>query len=97
MVIALTILQFVFLFLGTVTLKGIINANGDITSSLYFQFLDKNWLWFFLIPVVWNAYALISYHINKGPSARSVTGLVGALLSGICFIYFASVLFFPSR
>jgi len=97
MVTALTLLQLAFLFLGTITLKGMINANGKITSSVYFQFLAENWLWFFLIPVVWNVYALISNQINKGPFTRSVTGVVGAFLSGICFIYFASVVFFPRR
>jgi hypothetical protein len=97
MVTALTLLQLAFLFLGTITLKGMINARGNITSSLYFQFLAEHWLWFFLIPVVWNVYALISNQINKGPFTRSVTGVVGAFLAGICFIYFASVFFFPRR
>src|SRR6516162_4801367 len=95
MSIALTIAQFGFLVLGTISLKGMINANGDITSSPYFQFLDKDWLWFFLIPVVWNVYGLISYQINKGLFTRSTTGVVGGFLTGICFVYFASVLFFP--
>jgi hypothetical protein len=97
MVTALTLLQLAFLFLGTITLKGMINARGNITSSLYFQFLAEHWLWFFLIPVVWNVYALISYRINNGPFTRSVNGVVGAFLSGICFIYFASAVFFPRR
>jgi hypothetical protein len=96
MVTALTLLQLAFLFLGTIALKGMINASGKITSSVYFEFLDENWLWLFLIPVVWNVYALISNQINKGPFTRSVTGVVGAFLSGICFIYLASVVFFPS-
>ena len=97
MVTALTLLQLAFLFLGTITLKGMINANGKITSSVYFQFLAENWLWFFLIPVVFDFYALISYRINKGPFKRSVIGPVGGFLSGLCFIYFASVVFFPRR
>jgi len=94
MVTALALLQFGFLFLGTVTLKGMINANGRVPSSVYFQFLNEYWLWFFLVPVVWSVYAQISYRINNGPFNRSVTGVVGGFLSGICFIYFASVLFF---
>ena len=97
MVTALTALQLAFLFLGTITLKGMINATGHITPSVYFQFVAENWLWFFLIPVVFNFYALISNQINKGPFTRSVTGVVGGFLSGICFIYFASVVFFPGR
>ena len=94
MVTALTLLQLAFLFLGTITLKGMINARGNITSSLYFQFLAEHWLWFFLIPVVWNVYALISYRINEGPFKRSVIGPVGGFLSGLCFIYLAGPLFF---
>jgi hypothetical protein len=49
-VLALT--QLVLLTFGTIFLKGMVNANGDITSSLYFQFLDKNWPWFFLFPLL---------------------------------------------
>ena len=97
MVTALTALQLALLFLGTISLKGMVNANPLGTSSVYFQFLVENWLWFFLIPVIWNLYALISYRINKGLFTRSVTGVVGAFLSGICFIYLASVFFFPRR
>ena len=33
------ITQFVLLTLGTIFLKGMVNANGDITASPYFQFL----------------------------------------------------------
>jgi hypothetical protein len=95
-VTALTLLQLGFLFLGTITLRGMLNA-GNSPSSVYFQFLVENWLWFFLIPVVWNVYALSSHRINNGPFMRSVNGVVGGFLSGICFIYFASVLFYPRR
>ena len=94
MVTAITLLQFAFLFLGTVTLRGMLNANGNISSSVYFQFLAEYWLWFFLIPVVFDFYALISYRINKGPFKRSVIGPVGGFLSGLCFIYLAGPLFF---
>jgi hypothetical protein len=93
-VIALT--QLVLITFGTIFLKGIVNANGDITSSVYFQFLDKNWPWFFLIPVAWIAYTQISYRINKGPFTLTVARVTGIVLSGICLIYFASVIFFPS-
>ncbi len=44
------ITQFVLLTLGAIFLKGMVNANGDITSSPYFQFIDRNWIWFFLLP-----------------------------------------------
>jgi hypothetical protein len=93
-VFALT--QLVFLTFGTIFLKGMVNANGDITSSLYFQFLDKNWPWFFLIPVVWVIYTQISYYIDKGPFTPTVARVSGIVLSGICLLYFASVIFFPS-
>jgi hypothetical protein len=96
MITVLALTQFVFLTLGTIFLKGMVNANGDITSSLYFQFLDKNWLWFFLLPVAWIAYTLVSYQINKGPFTPQVARVIGAVLSGFCLIFFASVLFFPS-
>jgi hypothetical protein len=95
MVTAITILQFAFLFLGTITLHGILNANVNISSSVYFQFLAAHWLWFFLIPVLFDFFALISYRIDKGPFKRSVIGPVGGFLSGLCFIYLASVVFFP--
>lgn len=62
MITVLAITQFVFLFLGTIFLKGMVNANGDITSSPYFQFLNKNWPWLFLMPVVGIGYAQLSYY-----------------------------------
>jgi ABC-type enterochelin transport system permease subunit len=93
-VLALT--QLVLITFGTIFLKGIVNANVDITSSVYFQFLDKNWPWFFLIPVAWIAYTQMSYQINKGPFTLTVARVTGIVLSGICLIYFASVIFFPS-
>lgn len=93
-VIALT--QLVFLTLGVIFLKGMVNANGDITSSLYFQFLDKNWPWLFVLPFAWIAFAQISYHSNKGLLTPTVAQVTGIVLSGICFIFFASVTFFPS-
>lgn len=92
----LALTQLVFLTLGTIFLKGMVNANGDITSSLYFQFLDKNWPWLYLLPVAWIAYAQISYQVNKGPFTSTVTRIVGIVLSGICLVFFASVMFFPS-
>jgi hypothetical protein len=93
-VLALT--QFVLLTFGTIFLKGMVKANGDITSSTYFQFLDKNWLWFFLIPVASVFYIQMSYQINKLPFTPAVARITGIVLSGICLIYFASVMFFPS-
>jgi hypothetical protein len=96
MITALVITQLVFITLGAIFLKGMVNANGDITSSPYFQFLDQNWLWFFLIPVAWIAFTLTTYQINKGPFTPAVAQIVGIVLSGICLIFFASVIFFPS-
>jgi ABC-type enterochelin transport system permease subunit len=90
------ITQFVLLTLGTIFLKGMVNANGDITSSPYFQFLDRNWLWLFLLPVAWVFYAQISYQINKGPFTPPVARILGIVLSGICLLFFASVMLFPS-
>ena len=90
------ITQFVLLILGTIFLKGMVNANGDITSSPYFQFLDRNWPWFFLLPIVWVIYAQISYRINEGPFTPSLARVLGIILSGICLLFFASVLLFPS-
>src|ERR1700747_2278750 len=96
MIIVFALTQFVLLILGTIFLKGMVNANGDITSSLYFQFLDRNWLWLFLLPVASIAYTLVSYKINKALFTPTVARVIGIAISGICFIYFASVLFFPS-
>ena len=93
MVTAVALLQLAFLSLGTVMLKGIIHASGDVPSSVYLKFVNDYWLWFFLIPVVWYVYGQISYLINKGPFKQSVIGVVGGFVSGICFVYFASVLF----
>ena len=93
-VLALT--QFVLLTFGTIFLKGMVKANGDITSSTYFQFLDKNWLWFFLIPVASIFYIQMSYQINKLPFTPAVARITGIVLSGFCLIYFISVMFFPS-
>jgi hypothetical protein len=96
MIIVFPLTQFVLLTLGTIFLKGMVNANGDISSSLYFQFLDQNWLWFFLLPVAWTAYAQVSYKLNKGPFTPAVARLLGIALSGFCLLFFASVMFFPS-
>ena len=96
MIIVFPLTQFVLLTLGTIFLKGMVNANGDISSSLYFQFLDQNWLWFFLLPVAWTAYALVSYNVNKGPFTPAVARILGIALSGFCLLFFASVMFFPS-
>jgi hypothetical protein len=93
-VLALT--QLVLLTLGTIFLKGMVKANGDIGSSPYFQLLDKNWPWLFLLPVAWIVYAQISYQIDKGPFTPTVARVVGIVLSGICLVFFASVMFFPS-
>src|SRR5450631_1221447 len=90
------ITQFVLLTLGTIFLKGMVNANGDISTSPYFQFLDRNWLWFFFLPVVWVIYAQISYRINKSIFTPSLARILGAVLSGICLLFFASVMLFPA-
>ena len=76
MIIVFALTQFVLLTLGTIFLKGMVNANGDITSSLYFQFLDQNWIWFFLLPVAWTAYAHVSYKLNKGPFTPAVARIL---------------------
>ena len=96
MITVIAITQLVFLTLGTIFLKGMVNANGDITSSPYFQFLDQNWLWLFLLPFAWIAYTRVSYQINKGPFTPAVARVIGVILSGFCLIFFASVMFFPS-
>jgi len=96
MITVLALTQFVFLTLGTIFLKGMVNANGNIASSLYFQFLDKNWPWFYLIPVVWIGYTQTSYKVNKGPFTPTVAHVIGVILSGACLLFFASVMFFPS-
>jgi hypothetical protein len=96
MITVFALTQFVFLILGTIFLKGIVNANGDIASSLYFQFLDKNWPWFFLIPIVWIAYTQTSYKVNKAPFTPTIARVIGLILSGVCLLFFASVMFFPS-
>jgi hypothetical protein len=96
MITVLALTQFVFLTLGTIFLKGMVNANGDITSSLYFQFLDKNWLWLFLLPIAWIAYTLVSYQVNRGPFTLTIARVCGVVLSGFCLLFFASVMFFPS-
>ncbi len=96
MIIALVLTQFVFLTLGIIFLKGMVHANGDITSSPYFQFLDRNCLWFYLLPLVWIAFTQVAHQVNRIPFTLSVARTVGLLLSGICFIFFVSVIFFPS-
>lgn len=93
-VIAIT--QFVFLTLGIVFLKGIVNANGDISSSSYFQFLDKNWPWLFMVPVAWVVFTQVSYQIDRFPLTPKVARVIGIVLSAICFFFFVSVNFFPS-
>jgi len=96
MITVLVLTQFVFLILGTIFLKGMVNANGDISSSLYFQLLDKYWLWLFLLPLAGVAHTLLSYQINKGPFTLTIARLVGVAISGLCLLVFVSVLFFPS-
>jgi hypothetical protein len=90
------ITQPVFLTLGTNFLKGMVNANGNISSSFYSQFLDRNWPWLFLITMASMAYALISYQINRSPFTPAVARIIGVVLSGMCFVFFVSVYFFPS-
>ncbi|HXM03984.1 MAG TPA: hypothetical protein VN939_15335 [Chthoniobacterales bacterium] len=94
-VVAIT--QFVLLAFGTIFLKGMVHANGDIRSSSYFQFLDNNWPWFFLLPVAWIIYAQLSYQVNRRPFTPAVARITGIVLSGFCLLYFASVMFFPSN
>jgi hypothetical protein len=96
MITVLVLTQFVFLILGTIFLKGMVNANGDISSSLYFLLLDKYWLWLFLLPLAGVAYTLLSYQINKGPFTLIAAWVVGAVISVFCLLVFVSVLFFPS-
>ena len=95
-VLELALSQLIFLTLGTISLNGMLKANGDITSSLYFQFLEKNWTWLYLLPFAWIGYTLFSYQINRGPFTPTVARVVGIVLSGICLVFFGSVLFFPS-
>jgi hypothetical protein len=96
MITVLVLTQFVFLILGTIFLKGMVNANGDISSSLYFQLLDKYWLWLFLLPLAGVAYTLLSNQINKGPFTVPTARVIGIVISGFCLLVFVSVLFFPS-
>jgi hypothetical protein len=96
MTTVLAITQFVLLTFGTIFLKGMVNANGNITSSSYFQFLDKNWPWLFLLPVAWIIYSQLSYQVNRPPLTPAVARVTGIVLSGFCLLYFASALFFPS-
>lgn len=96
MTTVLAITQFVLLTFRTIFSKGMVNANGNITSSSYFQFLDKNWPWFFLLPVAWIIYAQLSAQVNRRPSTPTVARAAGIVLSGFCLLYFASVMFFPS-
>jgi hypothetical protein len=94
-VIALT--QLIFITIGVVTLKGTVNANQDISSSPYFQFLDKNWPWLYLLPIAWILFAQTSYRINRGLLTPFVAGVAGTIISVICFIFIASVTFFYRR
>lgn len=96
MITVLVLTQFVFLILGTIFLKGMVNANGDISESLYFQLLDKYWLWLFLLPLAGIAYTLLAYQINKGPFTPTAARVIGVMISVVCLLVFVSVLFFPS-
>jgi hypothetical protein len=96
MITVLVLTQFVFLILGTIFLKGMVNANGDISASIYFQLLDKYWLWLFLLPLVGVAYTLLAYQVNKGPFTPMTARVIGIVISGFCLLVFVSVLFFPS-
>jgi hypothetical protein len=96
MITVLVLTQFVFLILGTIFLKGMVNANGDISSSFYFQLLDRYWLWLFLLPLIGVAYTLLSNQINKGPFTLTIARVIGIIISGFCLLVFVSVLFFPS-
>ncbi len=96
MITVLVLTQFVFLILGTIFLKGLVNANGDISESPYFQLLDKYWLWLFLLPLAGVAYTVLSYQINKGPFTPSAARVIGVVISAFCLLVFVSVLFFPS-
>ncbi len=96
MTTAFALTQFVFIILGAIFLKGMVNANGDITSSPYFQFIEKYWPWFFLLPIAWIGFTQISYQVNKGILTPAIARIIGIILSGVCLLFFASVLFFPS-
>jgi ABC-type enterochelin transport system permease subunit len=96
MTTVLAITQFVLLTFGTIFLKGMVHANGDIKSSFYFQFLDNNWPWFFLLPIGWIIYSQLSSQFNRRPFTPTVALVAGIVLSGFCLLYFASVMFFPS-
>src|ERR1700733_2853732 len=96
MITVLVLTQFVFLILGTIFLKGMVNANGDISASIYFQLLDKYWLWLFLLPLAGVAYTLLSYQVNKRPFTPMIARVIGIVISGFCLFVFVSVLFFPS-
>jgi hypothetical protein len=57
--------------------------------------LRRHFTFSFLIRIG-HGFAQISYQVNKGPFTPTVARIVGIVLSGICLVFFASVMFFPS-
>ncbi len=92
-VIALT--QFAFLTLGIVSLKIMLQANGNSEVSPYLQTLNQWVLWLFAVPLVWIAFASICAHVEKGPLNAKVARVVGILLAIASFLFLATVTFLP--
>jgi hypothetical protein len=96
MVRVLALTQFAFLTLGIVTLKIMVQANPNLSTSSYLQQLNGIALWVFVVPLVWIAFASICAHVNKGPLSPKGAQVVGVLVAVLSFLFLATVTFLPS-
>lgn len=94
-VIAIT--QFVFLALGSMALRVLMNANAIEDSSQHANlalFLVANSWWLVLLPVAWALYANIAGRVNWGPLSLPVAHGVGVVMIAVIALVFTLTIVF---
>jgi len=90
-VIALT--QFAFVALGVVALQIMLKATGSLMTSPNIQFLTRNSLWLFAVPVLWIGLATLCSEVNRPPLSPRVAQITGVLLVVLCFLFMMTTTF----
>jgi len=94
-VIAIT--QFVFLALGSMALRVLMNANAIDDANPQAElalFLVSNSWWLVLLPAAWALYANIAGRVNRGPLSLMVAHGVGVvMIVGIAAVFALTLVF----
>jgi hypothetical protein len=97
MITVIGLTQLAFLSLGIVAVKILIHAmTTPAQPSPLADFLNQNYLWLYLLPVLWIGYASLSMRRNRGVCRKPLAQLLGILLAAAIFICFGAAIMFPT-